>query len=300
MPLKAKRGLLIANSRAGKQGVKGMLFPIIAGLAPEYTLTVHLTEYAGDATDTAAQAAGYDALFVSGGDGTLNGVASGLLKAGLDTPIGYFPTGTTNDLANSLGIPRDAEEGCKAILEGASIPHDMGNLAGEYNFLYTASFGAFTKVSYETPQALKNMFGHMAYVLNGAAEVFKLTPETVSVKWDSGSLESADVLFFGALNTHSMAGLIKIPPERADLADGLLELVIVKKPKTIGETNTLLMDIVTNNLYDGSNENIVFAHASHVEVHSAHPVAWTVDGEGTRELSDVTIDVIPGGVRFIR
>lgn len=300
MPLKQNKGLLIANPYAGKQGAKNQLFSIIDGLAPKYTLTVHLTEAPGDAYATALQAEGYDAVFVSGGDGTVNGVASGLAEAGLSIPMGYFPSGTANDLATTLGLSRKAEETAKQILNGKPIPHDMGRLGDNYRFIYTASFGAFTDVSYKTPQSMKNAFGHAAYVFHGAGELFRLKPERISLKWDGGELKDTEVLFFAVMNTHSMAGMFKIPAERTDLADGKLEMLVVKKPETKKEIRALLRDILRNDIYDSRNENVIFAHVSEVEVHTEEPVAWTVDGEGTEAMTDAVIRVIPDGAKFIR
>lgn len=301
MPLKEKRGLLIANAHAGKQGAKVLLYPIVDGLAPEYTLTVHMTESPEDGGITAAmEAKNYDAVFVSGGDGTVSTVVGGLVKAGGKVPVGYFPSGTANDLAATLGYVRDAEENCKIILDGTPTPHDVGLLNDEYTFLYTASFGAFTKVAYETPQDLKNVLGQTAYILSGAAELFNLEEETVTVKWDDGELVDAEVLFLGVMNTHSMGGILKIPADRTDLSDGLFDIIIVKKPKSLAETNNLLFDLLKNNLYDSTNENVLFVHSSHIGVKTARPVAWTVDGEPTKALDCVDIRVLPGAVEFIR
>lgn len=299
MPLKSKKGLLIANARAGKQGARLQLFPIISELSPEYTVTVHLTEGPGDAALTAEQAEGFDALFVSGGDGTVNGVVSGLLQAGLNIPIGYFPSGTTNDLAATLGCSHDPAENAKRILEGTPAPHDVGMLE-EYPFLYTASFGAFTKVSYETSQDMKNAIGHMAYVLNGAAELFNLESEKISVQWDDGEIRDAEVFFFAVMNTHSLGRVLKIPAERTDLSDGLLDLLVIKKPRTLAEMHALLLDLFKNNLYDSSNENVIFAHSANFRIQTERPVVWTIDGEGTRELSVAEIHTLPHAVQFIR
>lgn len=299
MPLKSKKGLLIANARAGKQGARVQLFPIISELSSEYTITVHLTEGPGDAALTAAQAEGFDTVFVSGGDGTVNGVVSGLLQAGLNIPIGYFPSGTTNDLATTLNCSRDPAENAKLILEGSPTPHDVGMLE-EYPFVYTASFGAFTKVSYETSQDMKNAIGHMAYVISGAAELFNLESEKISVQWDGGELRDTEVFFFAVLNTHSLGRILKIPAERTDLSDGLLDLLIVKKPHTLAETNALLLDLLKNNLYDSTNENVIFTHSANFRIQTERPVVWTIDGEGTRELSEAQIRTLPHAAQFIR
>ena len=300
MPLKEKRGLLIANAKAGKQGAKILLYPIIGGLSSEYTLTVHLTEGPGDGEKTAADEANkYDALFVSGGDGTVSSVVGGMVKAGVKVPVGYYPSGTANDLAATLGYSRDAEENSKIILKGKPTPHDVGLLNEQYTFLYTASFGAFTKVSYETPQDLKNKLGQAAYILSGAAELFNLEPETISVKWDDGELIDTDVFFLGVMNTHSMGGVVKIPADRTDLADGLFDILIIKRPKTLVETNNIFFDLLKNNLYDATNENIVFVHSSTLHVKTARPIAWTVDGEPTAEMTETNIRVLPSAAEFI-
>ena len=133
MPLKDKRGLLIANARAGKQGAKLLLYPIVEGLAPEYTLTVHMTEGPGDARATAMQAEGFDALFVSGGDGTVNGAVSGLVEAGLDIPVGYYPSGTANDLAATL-VPDGSEPRLRIVTS-----------SGEKTFLWEEIRGIYAE-----------------------------------------------------------------------------------------------------------------------------------------------------------
>lgn len=300
MPFKDKKGLLIANAKAGKQGAKILLYPIIGGLSPKYTLTVHMTEGPGDGEITAAEEADkFDAVFVSGGDGTVSSVVGGMVKAGIKIPVGYFPAGTANDLAATLGYVRDAEENAKIILAGTPTPHDVGMLNEKYTFLYTASFGAFTKVSYETPQDLKNQLGQAAYILSGVAEFFNLEPETVSIKWDDGEIVNTDVFFVGVMNTHSMGGIFKIPADRTDLADGLLDVIIIKKPKTVIDTNNLLIDLLKNNLYDAKNENIVFVHSASVEVKSERPLAWTVDGEPTEAMTESHIRVLPSAIEFI-
>ena len=293
----------IINPMSGRGASGTNIYSAVEKSAAESGGEILKSERPGHIEELAAQVCAKDPfvhIIAYGGDGTVNGVADGLLRAGLQIPIGYFPSGTANDLATTLQLSRDVEKTLEIIKNGKPVPHDMGCLGGKYRFVYTASFGAFTKVSYGTSQKMKNMLGHMAYVISGASELFKLEPETISVKWDGGELCETDVLFFAVMNTHSMAGMVKIPAEQIKLSDGVLDLLIVKKPQTVAETSTLLMDLVTNHICDSKNENIIFAHSKTVEVHSKRPVAWTVDGEGTKEMSDVTVRVIPHGVRFIR
>ena len=110
----------------------------------------------------------FDRVVCCGGDGTLSEVISGLMKTTLSsTPLGYIASGTTNDLAESLGLPKNILKAAELAAYGVPQPLDVGNFNHERYFSYVSSFGAFTKVSYATSQAVKNIFGHLAYVLAG-------------------------------------------------------------------------------------------------------------------------------------
>lgn len=299
MPLKKSKALLIVNSKAGKQGARNNFYSIVEELSKKYLLTVHLTEGPGDASLVASEAEDYPTVICCGGDGTVNQVINGFMKAGISPELGYLPCGTANDLATTFDLPKDLQAAAASLLDGTPIPHDIGKLNNRH-FVYIACFGAFTKVSYETPQDMKNIFGHFAYIMNGAAELLNLTPERVSVKWDDGELRNEEVFFVGFMNTFSVAGLVKLPKNRIGLSDGKLEMILIKKPKNASEMNTLLMDLIKNRLTDGTNENIVFVQSTHFELHTENPVSWTIDGEGTNEISNAIIDVLPGAVNFIR
>lgn len=299
MPLNKPKALLIVNTKAGKQGARNNFFPIVEELSKKYLLTVHLTAGPGDASLVASQAADYPTVICCGGDGTVNQVVNGFLSAGISPELGYLPCGTTNDLATTFELPKDLQTSSAAILDGMPIPHDVGKLNGRH-FVYIACFGAFTKVSYETPQDMKNIFGHFAYIMSGAAELLNLTPERISVKWDDGELKDEEVFFVGFMNTLSVGGLIKLPKERIRLSDGKLEMILIKKPKNASEMNALLMDLIKNRLTEGTNENIVFAQSTHFELRTENPVSWTIDGEASEEITEAEINVLPRAVKFIR
>lgn len=299
MPLTKPKALLIVNSKAGKQGAKNNFYTIVEELSKKYLLTVHLTEGPGDAAIVASEAADYPTVICCGGDGTVNQVVSGFLKAGISPDLGYLPSGTANDLAASFELSKDPQTAAAILMNGEPIPHDVGKLNNRY-FVYIACFGAFTKVSYETPQDMKNIFGHFAYIMNGAAELLNLTPERVSVKWEGGEIKNEEVFFVGFMNTFSVGGLVKLPKDRIGLSDGKLEMILIKKPKNAAEMNALLMDLIKNRLTEGDNDNIVFVQSTHFELSTERAVSWTIDGEGTNEINNAIIDVLPRAVHFIR
>ena len=104
-----KKMLFIYNPKAGKGQIKNNLCDIIdVFVKAGNEVTVYPTQYAGDAVRMAAEKSKkYDCVVCSGGDGTLDEVVTGIMKSNKLVPVGYIPAGSTNDFANSLGIPRN-------------------------------------------------------------------------------------------------------------------------------------------------------------------------------------------------
>ena len=132
-----------------------------------FDVTIYTTQAQADATrKVVEEGAGYDRIVCSGGDGTLDEVMTGLMQAKLHIPIGYIPAGSTNDFANSLGIPKEMLKAAERAVGQNRFPCDIGDFNSD-TFVYVAAFGLFTEVSYKTSQQLKNIFGHVAYINGG-------------------------------------------------------------------------------------------------------------------------------------
>lgn len=297
MPLKKRKALLILNPKAGKQSGRTQFFNIVSILSKKYDLTVHLTEYPGDAAETAAQAQEFPTILCCGGDGTVGQVLDGALGLPHPVNIGYIPCGTTNDLAVAIGIPRDIRQAAQAILSGQPVPHDVGLFAGNRHFVYTATFGAFAKTSYETPQEMKNLLGHFAYLLSGVSELANIRNYSVKLTFDGGVFEADDVLLCSVLNTTSVGGILKLPRDEVDFADGMFEVLIIRRPADLLELNSLIMGLTTSNL---DVSKIYLLRTSKLRVQTAEPAAWTLDGEGAGEQTDVEIQCLKQAANFIR
>lgn len=297
MPLKKRKALLILNPKAGKQGGKSNFFKIVSILSRKYDLTVHLTEYAGDAADTAAQAEEFGTIICCGGDGTVGQVLDGV--AGLSHPvsIGYIPCGTTNDLATAVGIPKDIGQAAQSILTGRPVAHDVGLFCENRRFVYTATFGAFARTSYDTPQELKNLLGHFAYLLSGVGELASIRSHSVRMTYDSGVFEANDVLLCSVLNTTSVGGILKLPKDEVDFTDGAFEVLIIRRPADLSEFNSLILGLTTSNF---NAPNIHLLRTSKLHIHTAEPVAWTLDGESAGEHTTVNIRCLKQAASFIR
>ena len=177
--------LFVFNPRSGKGLIREHLVDIVDVMVKAgYEVTIYTTQAQGDAIKKIKEEAkNYDRVVCSGGDGTLDEVVTGMQQSEVNVPIGYIPAGSTNDFANSLGIPKDMVEAARVAVGDKPFPCDVGYFNGD-TFVYVAAFGIFTEVSYKTPQQLKNVLGHAAYILEGAKQLHDIPSFTMQVEHD--------------------------------------------------------------------------------------------------------------------
>ena len=281
--------LLIYNPTSGTGRAATRLSEIVDVCTKAgWLVTAYPTQLKGDATRIARELGGqYGRVICMGGDGTLSEVAAGLMELEGPPPLGYIPFGSTNDCATTLRLPRSHRQAARvAAATGVPVPADMGLLNG-HPFVYVAAFGAFTEVAYDTPQDLKNTFGHLAYIMAGIASIPSITPYRLNVEYDGQTLE--DDFFYGMVcNTDSVAGMKNLPTDRIDLDDGLFEVILVKKPMNIGEIGAGLQALLRPGAVEEGSALLSF-HASRLKFVSEKPIPWTIDGEygGSHEVSEV-------------
>ena len=293
-----KRVLLIVNLHAGKMSVKSRLAKVIDDFCSAgYIPTVRTTQARGDAEKiVAGKSSAYDIVVCCGGDGTLNEVITGMMRSKTQVPIGYIPCGSTNDMANTLGLPHNIEDATRLILEGEAREHDIGKFGDERFFTYIASFGAFTRASYATPQKVKNVLGHFAYILAGAKELGNIKSYRFKVTYDGGTVED-DFIFGSVSNSTSVGGLFSFPKNDVTLNDGVMELLLVRSPKNAAETTSLITSLLKKNF---ANKNLIFAHTAKAVFESEKSLYWTIDGEQSEKIKSVVIDDVPGTIRIIQ
>lgn len=293
-----KKLLLIINPMAGKGMYKDGLGEALAILAKGgYETTIRFTEGVGDAVALAGElGAQYDVVACMGGDGTLSEVMEGIAALEQQPLIGYFPIGTANDVATTLNLPKNnAPAAAERIVTGNPMTFDLGTFGDDGNFTYVAAFGAFTDVSYATPQQEKQALGHFAYVLEGMLRLPKIANVHAKVEYDGGVIED-DFILGGIVNSTSVAGLIHLDPKKICLNDGLFELTLVRLPKNISEMRQLLRDLI-NQDYTGPFFKIV--PTSYAKFTFNKPVAWTRDGESGGELTEITFHNVKEAVSII-
>ncbi len=283
------RMMLLINPNAGRGEFRTALADVlhticIGGWAP----TVVFTKYAGEAPGLVANhAQEFDMVTCIGGDGTLSEVAAGMmrLEEAQRRPIGYIPLGTANDVARTLGLPFKPVEAARGILTGSPMHYDIGQFGFDNYFTYVAAFGAFTEVSYGTPQETKQALGHMAYMLEGIRSLSKITGYHAIVEYDDGVLED-DFIFGAVTNSTSVAGTVRLDAGRVDLSDGMFEVLLVRNPTDL----LAISDIITSVLStDFSGPNVMFLRSREVRFMFNESVAWTRDGEDGGSHRDVYI-----------
>lgn len=283
-----KKLMLIVNPAAGRGAYKQGFAEALQALAKGgYTITVFYTEQRGDAARLAADnAARYDTVGCIGGDGTLSEVLSGLMLLDNPPPVGYFPMGTANDVATTLGLPKnDVLSAARYLLRGTPHPFDLGRFGDSDYFAYIAAFGAFTEVSYATPQDQKKVLGHLAYVLQGMQQLPKLAPIHARVEYDEGELDGM-FLYGSVSNSTSVAGIVRLPETMVSLGDGVSELVLVRDPGSVAA----FAEVVSSVLYERfDSENLLILHTRRAVFHFDRLVPWTRDGEEGGAYTDVEI-----------
>ncbi len=289
--------LFIYNPTAGKAKITGALGDITAQFQQEgWLVTLYATRAAGDATRVVQELGGqYDRIVCSGGDGTLNEVVSGLVHGGLDVPLGYLPAGSTNDFSKTLRLPANLHKSAEIAVTGTPFACDMGQFNGEHVFVYVAAFGIFTSVSYETPQEMKQILGHAAYVLRGIRSLGEVTSYSMTIEHD-GIIEEGNYIYGMVSNSVSVGGFQGMKTNEVILDDGKFEVLLVRTPTTLAELNGVLTALISK----APNKNVLSFQTHQVTFHCNEPVAWTLDGEYGGEHTDTTVEILPQAVRMIR
>lgn len=280
--------MLIINPAAGRGGYKLNLGDALQTLDQGgYRTTLFFTAARKDATEFAARyGADYDTVACIGGDGTLSEVMAGLMRLQNPPPLGYIPMGTANDVATTLDLPKNDTVGAaRRILYGAPHPFDVGGFGEQDYFAYIAAFGAFTEVSYATPQSQKKALGHLAYVLQGAAALPKLESYHTRVEYDGGVFEG-ELLYGSMSNSTSVAGIVHLREEMVGLGDGMSELVLIRDPGSVEGFSEIVASVLSQRF---DSDKLMILHTRKARFIFDKPVPWTRDGEAGGEHQEITL-----------
>lgn len=291
-----KKLLFIYNPNAGKGLLKPELSDIIdIFVKGGYEVTVYPTQKYRDGYKKVANFTGnYDLLVCSGGDGTLDEVVTGMMQRENKIPIGYIPTGTTNDFANSLHIPKELLQAADVSVNGEVFSCDVGHFNKDV-FVYIAAFGLFTDVSYQTKQEVKNVLGHLAYVLEGTKRLFSIPSYHIKITHDGEVIE--DEFVFGMVtNSRSVGGFRNMVGKSVVFDDGEFEATLIKRPRNPIE----LQDIVRALVMEQQDSQYMYTFKTRkITFESFEEIPWTLDGEFGGEHDHVEISNEKQGLQIM-
>lgn len=279
MEAQEKRLYFIYNPRAGKEHIRGKLYGIFEAMSEAgYEISVHPTRAPRDAVTCIRELPEdvYDLVVCSGGDGTLDEVVTGMMLRESRLPIGYIPSGSCNDFGRSLKIPANMARAARVAVEGENFAVDVGSL-NDHNFIYVACFGIFTDVSYTTRQEIKNVLGHMAYLLEGVKQLAAVKSYRLRVTGEDQSFEG-DFIYGMVTNSRSVGGFKNIVGKNVLFDDGLFECTFIQRPKNALELQEILAALATSQM----DTRYMYSFKSaciEVEALDEEEVPWTLDGE---------------------
>ncbi len=288
--------LFIYNPKAGKGNIGNHLDGVVDTFTKAgYKVTIYPTQCRGDGEVIARSwAKDYDRIVCAGGDGTLDEIVTGLMTSGVKIPIGYLPTGSTNDFARSLGIPRTARRAAQRAISDNIFKCDLGKFNSRY-FVYVAAFGLFTDVTYETDQGMKNLFGYTAYL----AEALKRLPSAKSIplKITYDDKVISDSFIVGLVtNSDSVGGMKAIPGPDVKLDDGIFEVMLIRSPDNILDYNFIAPAILDRRI---KSENVICFKCSKLLFESDEPIPWNLDGEFGGQVNRACIENMHEAAEFV-
>lgn len=285
-----QRARLIYNPTSGQEIMKKNVAEVLEVLESfGYETSAFQTKNEKDSAKNEARRAalaGFDLIIAAGGDGTINEVVNGIAPLKQRPKMAIIPTGTTNDYARALKIPRgNPVEAAKVIGKNQTILMDIGlaksqrdHLLQEQYFINIAALGTLTELTYSVPSQLKTMFGYLAYVVKGAELLPRVQFTPVRVQHDQGVFEGSVSMIFVAL-TNSIGGFEQIVPD-AKLDDGNFTLLMVKTGNLFDILTLIRQVLVGGRHIDSEFVEYIKTRSLVIEnLDAAKPLLLNLDGE---------------------
>ncbi len=231
--------LLIYNPVANQGGAQKILQKVKDLFEMyDFKYDLKLTENHGHALDLAKQEAesGRNLIIAAGGDGTMNEVINGLMRADLKDnkrPVmGVLPVGRGNDFSFGMDLPSEVEKNVRAITEGKTRKIDIGIVTGgDYpNGRYFGNgvgLGFDTVVGFEAAK-IKWAKGAASYFagLIKTISLYRTTP-TYEIILDDETITQPS-LMVSIMNGKRMGGAFHMAPD-GDPGDGFFNLCIARQ-----------------------------------------------------------------------
>lgn len=294
-----KRIKFIINPSSGRQSMEKKVDTLSKLLLDDgYILGKYFTKKKNDASNETIKSCkeDWDLIIVCGGDGTVNEVIEGIMKSKRKLPISILPSGTVNDFASYLRIPKNISDYFQMIKNSKFLDIDVGKLNDEY-FANVAAGGILTNVGFQTEVEHKAVFGRMAYYFEGLKEItqegFNPKPFKVKIRSDEYTSEE-EILLFLVSNSSSIGGFKKLAPE-ADVIDGFLDVIIIRK-SPITELANIFFNVLTGEHI--KHPNVKYFKTKSISIDTEEDIDVDMDGEYGGKLP-ATFKAVPSALKIL-
>ena len=259
-----KKLKLIYNPGSGDRSFKNSIDDCV-DIFQQAGFDVHIrrSRFAGDVQAHIASltnADGYDTIVVCGGDGTINMAVNGMMESTLSAKLGIIPSGTANDYASFLKLPKDHASAARVIAEGKTLLTDIGKVNEKY-FINVCGAGFFTNISQHINEGFKSTLGKMAYYIKGLEQIQNFMPMNVRITNSTESLEES-IYFLIVLNGQGAGGFENLVP-LAEVDDGLFDFIAVRSMNML-DMPRLLFKVMRGEHLD--EDNIVHFRDSYIKI----------------------------------
>lgn len=278
-----KKCLVVYNPNSGKYN-KEVTLPKIEKILNEYDYSVIIekTKYKGDATSIVANIDKCDLVVSIGGDGTFNEVMTGNFMRKDRIVLCHLPSGTTNDVGAMWGYGKNMLNNLKLALNGNVKRIDICTI-NDKPFVYSAGFGKFMNIPYETPRELKKRIGHLAYIREGARDFFRKV-KLYDVTYEIDNEKYRGLFSFALItNANRVAGINNFYKD-IKLDDNKFEVLLCNITKLKDIVKTLYFFA----LYDASKiPGFYFYQTDNIKIKFNSPLKkpLCIDGESFDDMS---------------
>lgn len=278
-----KKCLVVYNPNSGKYN-KEVTLPKIEKILNEYDYSVIIekTKYKGDATSIVANIDKCDLVVSIGGDGTFNEVMTGNFMRKDRIVLCHLPSGTTNDVGAMWGYGKNMLNNLKLALNGKVKRIDICTI-NDKPFVYSAGFGKFMNIPYETPRELKKRIGHLAYIREGARDFFRKV-KLYDITYEVNNEKYRGLFSFALItNANRVAGINNFYKD-IKLDDNKFEVLLCNITKLKDIIKTLYFFA----LYDASKiPGFYFYQTDNIKIKFNSPLKkpLCIDGESFDDMS---------------
>lgn len=263
--------LIINGKNSGNEALRQAIYQL---REQDFDIQVRVTWEASDIKRFVQEAIDIQAqtVIAAGGDGTINSVASELVRLAPSSQLalGIIPLGTANDFATSTQIPQDMDNALNLAVKGRAVPIDVINVNEDHYFINMASGGFGTKITTETPEALKSALGGVAYFINGLLRIDMLKADSCTIEAENFHWKG-EALVLGIGNGRQAGGGQQLCPD-ALINDNKLNITIV-------EARELLPSLLTSLFDRKKNDKIIERESAWVNISASHEMVFNLDGE---------------------